>query len=266
MAIRDQLRALLAPYGLEELVDAAVERFLDGVVSGPELELWLEEQPVVQQRFAAVFERRRLGLPPISFLDVVEYERRARELATMYGIDPDFIDVNRLMVADVSINELGARVQEHADVVANRPDVVEQLSNLYGLSPGDALMFVLDPDTGLPAVQRRWQSARVAAQAQRQGFGQLTAEEAESLFERGVSEKEASEGFGLLGAMRQVTGRLEGESTDAMSRAQQLAAISGDQQALTELQRRARRRTSVFEETSGTALSNEGVIGAGTAR
>jgi hypothetical protein len=264
--VADQLRQMLAPYGLSELADAAVSQFLDGVVSGPELELWLEAQPVVQQRFSAVFERRKQGLPPISILDVVEYERRARELSSMYGLPDGFIDVNRLLVNDVSISELGERVQGAADVIEARPDVVEQLQTMYNLSAGDAIAYALDPDTGLPAVQRRFAAARVGAQAQRQGFGQLTSTEAEGLYGSGVDESQAREGFATLGRLGQVTGRLADEAVDAMDRDAQLGVVSGDQAALTELQRRQGRRVATFEETSGAQVGGEGVLGAGRAR
>lgn len=264
--VAQQLRTLLAPYGLESLADAAASQFLDGVVSGPELELWLESQPVVQQRFSAVFERRERGLPPISMLDVVEYERRSRELASMYGLPDGFIDTNRLLVEDVSVAELGERVQTAADVIESRPDVVEQLQSMYNLDVGDAIAYALDPDTGLPAVQRRFAAARVGAQATRQGFGQLSSTEAEGLTGLGVTEEQAEQGFATLGRFDQVTGQLEGESGAAMTREQQLAVVSGDQEALTELGRRQRRRQSVFEETGASGVGGDGVLGAGTAR
>ena len=264
--VRDQLRQMLAPYGLEALADSAVDQFLDGVVSGPELELWLESQPVVQERFSAVFERRKQGLPPISILDVVEYERRARELSSMYDLPDGFIDVNRLLVNDVSLSELGERVQNAADVIEQRPDVVEQLQTMYNLSAGDAIAYALDPDTGLPAVQRRFAAARVGAQAARQGFGQLTGQEAERLTTSGVDEGQAEQGFAALGRMGQVTGRLADEAVDAMSRDAQLGVVAGEQPAISELQRRQQRRVATFEETSGTNVGGDGVLGAGRAR
>jgi hypothetical protein len=213
-----------------------------------------------------VFERRKQGLPPISILDVVEYERRARELSSMYSLPDGFIDVNRLLVNDVSVSELGERVQNAADVIQQRPDVVEQLQSMYNLSAGDAIAYALDPDTGLPAVQRRFAAARVGAQAQRQGFGRLSATEAEGLHGSGVDENAAREGFATLGRMGQVTGRLADEAVDAMSRDAQLGVVAGDQAAVTELQKRAGKRVAAFEETSGAQVGGDGVLGAGRAR
>lgn len=264
--MRDTLRALLRPYGLEELADAAVNRFTDGMPTGSELELWLEEQPIVQREFSAVFERRQRGLPPVSISDVVAYRQRAGELAAYYDLPPGFVDPNRLIVEDVSINELGERVQTAADVVLNRPDVTGQLTQLYGLSAGDAIAFALDPETGLAAVQRRFSSARVAAQSTRQGFGQLTATEAEGLVGLGVDETQAEQGFATLGRFSQVTGRLEGDADPGMSREGMLGVVAGQQAAQSELQRRQRGRQSVFDESSGAGAAGDGVLSAGTAR
>jgi len=264
--MRDTLRALLRPYGLEELADAAVSRFTDGMPTGAELELWLEEQPIVQREFSAVFERRQRGLPPVSISDVVAYRQRAGELAAYYDLPPGFIDPNRLILEDVSINELGERVQAATDIIMNRPDVTTQLTQLYGLSAGDAIAFALDPETGLAAVQRRFASARVAAQATRQGFGELTAQEAEGLTGIGVDESQAEQGFATLGRFAQVTGRLEGDADPGMSREAQLGVVAGQQGAQSQLQRRQRGRQSVFEESGSSGVQGDGVLGAGTAR
>lgn len=263
--IADQLRQLLSPYGLGELADAAASQFLDGIVSGPELELWLEAQPQVQKRFSAVFERRKQGLPPISMLDVVEYERRANELSSMYGLPDGFVDVNRLLVNDISVAELGERVQRAADVIEQRPDVVEQLQTMYNLGAGDAIAYALDPDTGMQAVQRRFAAARVGAQAKRQGFGQLSVGEAESL-QGQVTEDQARDGFATLGKLSQVTGRLADEAVDPMSRDALLGVVAGDQPAVTALQKRQASRVATFGESSGAQVGGDGVLGAGRAK
>lgn len=263
--MRDTLRALLRPYGLEELADAAVNRFTDGMPTGSELELWLEEQPIVQREFSAVFERRSRGLPPVSISDVVAYRQRAGELAAYYDLPPGFIDPNRLIVEDVSINELGERVQTAADVIQNRPDVVQQMTTIYGLSAGDAIAFALDPDTGLAAVQRRFAAARVATQATRQAGLQLTAGEAEGLVGQGVDEGAADQGFATLGRFSQVTGRLEGDADPGMSREAQLGIVAGQQASQAQLQRRQRGRQSVFEESGSASVNADGVLSAGRA-
>lgn len=269
--MRDQLRAILRPYGLEELADAAASRFVDGMPSASELELWLEEQPVVQREFSAVFERRKQGKPPISISDVVEYRRRAGELASYYDLPPGFVDVNKLLVNDVSVSELGDRVQAAADIaingVAANPQILQAARQQYGLtSIGDVIAFALDPDSGLPAVQRRIAAVKVGAQAMRQGFGALTRAEGEQLVGSGVTEQQAQQGFDTLGRFSEVTKRLEGEADGAMSRQSQLGVVSGDQPATSDLEQRARKRKSVFDETGGLGVSSSGVLGAGVAR
>jgi hypothetical protein len=255
------MAALLKGYGLESLVDWAFQMFTDGRTSD-EILLGLEQQPVVQEKFAAVFERRKLGLPPISFSDVVEYQRRAGELASYYDLPREFIDVNRMMIHDVSASELGDRIQAAAEVVATRPDVVATLQS-WGMSEGDAIAYALDPDTGLPAVQRKFASAKVATRATQQGFG-ITEGEATNLTGLGVTEDQANQGFGMLGRFGEVTQQLAGEQDPAMARDAQLGVVAGAQGATSELEKRARKRAGVFEEGGGLAASNAGVVGAGS--
>lgn len=257
-AMADVLRG----YGLDSLVDWAFKQFVDGR-SMDEVMLDLETQPVVQQKFSAVFERRKQGLPPISFADVVSYQDKANQYESYYGIPHGFVDVNRLLVNSVSQDELGARIAQTADVLqSTRPDVAATLQQ-WGLSEGDAIAYALDPDTGLPAVTRRFLSAKVATQAQKQ-FGAISEAEATALTGQGVTEAQATSGFGTLGKYAEVTQQLAGEQAPGMSRTNQLDVVAGAQPATTELQKRARGRAGVFEETAGLAASNSGVVGAGT--
>lgn len=241
------LRNLLRSYGIEELYDWAREQFLDGR-SMAEIELGLEQQPVVQQKFKAVFDRRAAGLPPISILDVVEYQRKASELEHLYGVPRGFLDVNRLLVADVSINEANTRLAMAADAVTGNPEVLRQLRELYGVDEGQAIAFFADPDSALPKITQQFTATRLATQAKAQQFGQLTRDEAERLAREGVSEDQARAGFGALATSEQVTGQIAGDRGPAMTRERQLDAVAGNAGAVQELERRRRERTAVFDE------------------
>lgn len=241
------LRNLLRSYGLEELFDWARDQFLDGR-SMAEIELGLEDQPIVKQKFKAVFDRRAQGLPPISFLDVVEYQRRANELEHLYGVPRGFLDVNRMLTSDVSLNEANQRLAMAADAIQGNPETMRQLRELYGVSEGEAIAFFADPDSALPLITQRYTAARLATQARQQGFGQLTAGEAERFAREGVSEQQAAAGFGALATSQQVVGEIAGDRGPGMSRERQLDAVAGNAAAGRELEDRRRQRTAVFDE------------------
>ncbi len=266
MALRDDLIALLRPYGLDALADAATARFREGMPTASQLELWLEGQSVVQQQFKPVFERRAKGLSPISISDVVEYRQQASQLASYYDLPREFLDTDRLLTDDVSVSELSERIQTVADVIGDGANAgVLAQYQAWGYTPGDVIAMALDPDSGVAAAQRRQSAVRVGAQAARQANMSISEAEAQGLVAQGVTENQAQQGFGTLGAYSEVTQNLIGEDADVFTRDQQLGVVAGTQAATSELEKRARRRQSVFEGGGSLAAGNEGVFGAGAA-
>jgi hypothetical protein len=262
--VKAQLTSLLTNYGLSTLSGPAYQLFLDGK-SMDEILLWLRDQPEFQQKYSAIFAREKAGLPPVSVQDILNYQSQALALEHQYGIPANFVDVNNLIAKDVSINELGQRVQLADNLVSQHSDAVQQLQQLYGLNSGALVAFALDPNTGLPAVQREFASAQIAANAKRASFGQLTAPEAEGLYGQGVSSGQAQSGFDTLYQNREVTQQLQGETTPGMTRQSELGFVAGDAASSAELQRRAAQRTSVFQEGGGPLMGQGGVFGSGAA-
>lgn len=257
------LDAILRGMDLAELIPWARQQFINGA-SVDQVTMGLRQQDVFRQRYSVIFEREQQGLTPITVADVVNYRRRAAELATMYGMPRDFIDVNKLMLADVSMEELSGRVQAASMYVDTRPDVTEQMQALYGLDRGAAIAFVLDPATGEQAVQRTWQSAQVSSQALRQGFGQLSRAEAEQLAGLGVTEAQASQRFAQIAQAGELTKTLEGE-TAQFNRQDSLDFAAGNAPAQQKLARRQQERTAVFSEGGGFASDRRGMVGLGSA-
>lgn len=257
------LDSILRGMDLAELIPWARQQFIDGA-SPDQITVGLRNQDVFRQKYAVIFEREKKGLPPITVADVVNYRQKANELSTMYGLPQGFLDVNELMLRDVSASELAGRVQMASAYVDQRTDITDQLQSMYGLSRGAAIAYVLSPDTAEPAIQRTYQSAQVAAQASRQGFGQLSRTEAELLSGLGVDEAQAAQGFGQLAAAGQLTSTLEGE-TATFTREDQLGLVSGSMPAQQKLKRIADQRTSVFDEGGSFAATRQGLVGIGTA-
>lgn len=257
------LEALLRSYDLAELLPWAREQFVEGRTAD-EVSLGLRQQEAFRRKYRVIFDREAQGKAPVSVAEVVEFRTRARQIERMYGMPDGFVDPDRLMLADVSIAELGDRVQLASSYVDSRPDVTDQLQRLYGLGRGAAIAFALDPESAEPAIVRTFNAAQVAAQAQRQGFGALAREEAEMLTGLGVDEAAAAQGFGTLTRAGELTRTLEGEQP-TITRQDELALVAGSAEAAGKLDRRARERRATFDEGGGFLAGNDGIVGLGIA-
>lgn len=258
------LEALLRSYDLAELLPWARQQFIEGRTAD-EVSMGLRQQEAFRRKYAVIFEREAAGKAPVTVAEVVEFRTRAQQIERMYGMPDGFVNPDRLMLADVSISELGDRVQLASSMVDSRPDVTDQLERMYGLGRGAAIAYALDPESAEPAIVRTFNSAQVAAQAQRQGFGALSRSEAEQLTGLGVDEAAAAAGFGTLGRAGELRTNLEGEQGPTFTRDDELDYVAGAQPAAQKLERRARERRATFAEGGGFMADNDGLRGLGTA-
>lgn len=259
-----QLDSLLRSYDLAELIPWAQQMFVEGR-SIDEITVGLRQQTAFRTKYSVIFEREAQGLPPITVNEVLEYRTRSRQIERMYGLPDGFVDPNRLMLADVSIDELNFRARAAASYVDTRTDVLNQLQTMYGLDRGAAIAYVLDPDTAEPAIQNTLTTAQVGAAAARSGYGQLSRQEAETLTGLGVNESSAQQGFDAVVAAGELRQTFDGERP-IMDRETELGIVAGDQGARRRLQDRQRERQAVFDEGGGFLASREGMTGLGVAR
>ena len=76
---------MLKNYGLGELAAWAKQQFIDGKTAD-EITLALEDQPAFQRKYAAIFDRRKKGLPPVSVTDIMQYRQQALNLEHFYDL------------------------------------------------------------------------------------------------------------------------------------------------------------------------------------
>ena len=153
---RTVIRNLLTTYGLAELVPWAMNKLTSGA-SGDQVRLEMRDQPAYRQRFRAIFERERRGLPPISADYVLEYERQRSSLLRAYGLPDGFYDqpddAVRDLVNDVSVAELQTRVVSgFARLQATDPVIRDEFQRQNNLTDGQLAAFFLDPDRALPLI------------------------------------------------------------------------------------------------------------------
>lgn len=266
----------LREYGFTDAEAAELTEWAKGEIvngSSPVLvrqRLW--EQPAFKRRFKVIFDRRAAGLPAISPAEVLEYERRARQLFQEAGLPPGFYDspddFYNFLLNDVSISELNGRVEIARTLLhsVSQEDRLE-MKRLYGLSDGQEIAYVLDNKRALPLLQNQFAAARTSGAALRSGYGQLNLEEAEQLAKAGIDPGQAAQGFGALVQSRQLFTALPGleASEDTITRQEQLSGtFTGNALAAERIRRRAEMRVAAFQGGGGFVTNREGFAGLGS--
>ena len=122
---------------------------------------------------------------PMSVNEFNTYRQNFERLASLYNLPPQFLgrDTLRKMVTNgVSIAELSDRIAKGYDAYQNSSPAEKQLlSQEYGISPGQAVAYFLDPKTGLDAIKQAMTSAPLELKAQQVGLTDFTKQNAEQL-------------------------------------------------------------------------------------
>lgn len=265
MALGPQLTALLQRYGLQSLTTWASDAIIRGL-SAEEIELQIRDRPEFKARFPAIFDREKVGLPALSVDEYLAYEQFASQAASAFGVTLTKQEVDSLLSADVSTAELEDRIGIAAQAVYQEaPEVRDALQRLYGIGAGDLVKYWLDPKKEAPVLQRRFAAASIAGEASRVGFDyQLSAAQAETLFEAGLTADEATGAFGQLIEAEELFQSVDQTEQD-IGLDQQLQLISGNQDVASQVERRAQKRVARFQEGGSFASGREGLAGLGSA-
>lgn len=258
---------VLRRYGLEGMSRWAWDRVASGA-SAAEVEVELREQPEFKQRFRAITEREKRGLPPISPEEVLQYEQQRRRILRSFGFpegfydDPD--DAVDGLVKDVSPSELEQRAALWVQHAQSRYDeeTLEQLHS-FGITDGSLAAFAMDEDRAMPLIQRDFATGEVAARASRAGWD-LSRIEAQRLADT-IEPAQASERFAALNETADVLGDRIGDQVEGLDRDTMLGIAAADPEAVQRAERRFGRARSQFQSSSGAATSQRGITGLGSA-
>jgi hypothetical protein len=161
-------------YGLGTLAPRIAEFIYQGY-SDSTVSLLLQDAPEYKQRFAANEARRKAGLPVLSPAEYLATEQSYRQIMQSAGLPKGFYDSNddfqKFLEGDVAPTELKARVDAAAKAVDNSdPYYTQSLREMYGLSNGDMIAHLLDPQKAAPLVEKQAKAAEYGAAALRQGL------------------------------------------------------------------------------------------------
>jgi hypothetical protein len=241
-----------------------------------EIMLELYDRPEFKAAFPEIEARRKrsmdqgLVMAPISADDVLQYRAQARSMMQSYGLPAGFYSNNDdffdLIVGDVSMDELNARLKAASIKVATAPpEVRDAFAELYGDSSDQALFaLAIDTDKALPELERMLNAAGVGGAGTRFGFD-LDVSQMNRVAGYGVDYGAAAQGFGSLAEEKGLLDESIYETVD-LNLDTGIEAIFGlNAESSRALQRRAEERSASTQGAAGGLLDQRGASGLGGA-
>jgi len=158
-----------------------------------------------QTRFSANATRIKNGLPPLSPSDYIKNENAYQQIMVAAGLPKGFYDskddFTKFIAANIDPTQVKARIDLAAEAITNTdPFYRQSLQQQYGLSTGDMIAHVLDPEAALPILQKQAKAVQFGAEAQRQG---LAVNNATAMLygASNISQAEAAKGFKTIAQM-----------------------------------------------------------------
>lgn len=255
----NELKAILRRYGLEGLFDPLAAALINDpslIKNTDALFGSIRETPQYQTRFKGNIERAKKNLPLLSEAEYVSQEQAYLTVNRNLGLPRGFYDTQNdfanFIANDVSPVEYSNRITQAYNVVRNsEPEVLNQLKMLApGLQDADLAAYVLDPERSGQQIETKVRAATIASAGKTRGGMQLTAQQAESLAQQGISTETARQGFTQIGQTAGLFRPLQGEET--ITQEDILAGtFTNEQAAQQRIARRRRRRQAEFEAGGG---------------
>ena len=238
-------QSLLDKYGIGSL-GSQYFNFLDKGYDSNTALLALQSTPEWEQRFSANTARLKQGLPVLDPATYLATEEQYKAVMINAGVDKsvynDPMTLGKIMAKDTSPFETKQRLDAAQFELNNKdPFVIEQLKQRFGMTEGDIVLHMLDPDIAAPIIAQKVQSAKIGAEAARQGLNATTVQ-ADALAAQGITQSQAAQGFGNIGQMQEFGQNLPGDISGSLTQQQLINAQFGsnapDQLALKNLQAR----------------------------
>lgn len=197
----DILNNMLTQYGLGSLTGTLKNILLSGITDQNQISLQLQSTNEWKTRFAGNEMLRQKGLPVLDVAQYLSVEQSYAQVLKNYGLPAGFYDdpadFAKFIGNSVSANELQQRAQMYADVARREDPALKDQLSAMGLSQGDLLAYMMDPTRATPLIQQKYQTALIGGAARRARITPDTAY-AQHLADLGISEQQASQGYGQI--------------------------------------------------------------------
>jgi hypothetical protein len=272
LGAKDILRTVLDTYGLGELYNYAWSLYSEEKIDINDTESFmyaLREQEAYKKRFAANERRKALGFNELKPSTYIAMEKAYRDTLAANGLPQGFYDsqddFEKLIGGDVSTAELNNRLKDSYRVIQDAsPEVKAKMAEMYGITDGDLLAYVIDPERARPLMapdyKRQAQAALIAEGAQRLAGINIGKDSAEQFVRQGVTQAEAETAFTTVGQMRELRrGGLGEQQISDLQFAE--AALGTDAEAKRLVEERKRRRIGDVGASGGSATLAQGDSG-----
>jgi hypothetical protein len=188
---------LLTQYGVGGLGDAYMNLITTKGLDQSTAMLELQSTPEWKQRFSANESRLKQGLSVLDPATYLATEAAYKDVLIAAGIPNSTVnDVNylgQLIAKDVSPVEVQQRVDAARAAISNEdPFVKQQLQQEFGLTTGDMVLHILDPEKASTIIQQKVNAAKVGAEFQRQG-ADISMGTAEQYAAQGITQAQAQQ-------------------------------------------------------------------------
>jgi hypothetical protein len=214
----DAFRARFQALGLGALADSLLE--LSKSPTAPETDAgWyaaLQATEPYKQRFGNTNAARMAnGLMPLNEASMITAENNIRDTLRTYGLPQGFYD-NPSDLADFvsrgfSANEVGDAVGAWQNLAKNQdPQVLQQLSQQYGIGIGEITAHLMDPVKAEPVISSIAQKGTLAAAAAASGYKDIlgAAQMAQQLGAQQLSYQKQAAAFGQAQQLTDQVGKL----------------------------------------------------------
>ena len=260
----EAFRARFQALGLGSLADSLLE--LSKSPIAPETDAgWysaLQATEPYKQRFGNTNAARLTnGLMPLTEADMIRTENNIRDTLRTYGLPKGFYD-NPSDLADFvsrgfSANEVGDAVGAWQNLAKNQdPQVLQQLSQQYGIGIGEITAHLMDPVAAEPVISSIAQKGTLAAAAAAAGYKDIlgAAQMAQQLGAQQLSYQKQAAAFGQAQQFADQAGKLAniygGTYTTEQGLQEALGGPAGTEAAMAR-QRLATQETSTFGGSAG---------------
>lgn len=258
----DIMRGLLEQYGLGSLTGVLSDMILAGTTDQNQISLQLQQTNEWKTRFAGNEMLRQKGLPVLDVAQYLSVESSYAQVLKNYGLPAGFYDdpqdFANFIGNSVSANELQQRAQMYADVARREDSALRDQLTAMGLGEGDLLAYMMDPTRAMPLLQQKYQTALIGGAARRAGITPDTAF-AQHLADLGISEQQASQGYGQIAAELPGAQRLGQIYNDGIAQSDlESETFEGNGAVTTKKKRLASQERAAF---SGSAGVGQGSLG-----
>jgi hypothetical protein len=272
MEARDIALSILREYGLESLISNLDDAIRDdpsqftSAFGGEAVWRAVRGTEQYKARFKGLELRKQNNHMPISEKEYLDIEKEFDAVLRGNGMPRGFYDSQEdfanFIGNDVRSDELNNRIgQGYRAVMETEPGTKDELKRLYGLNDSDIAAFLIDPNRFQQTEAiRKAESARRANAAREAGL-QIQAQQAEELYNRGVTQSTAQRVFQELGATQELFQATQ-QGEEQIGLEEQIAGSFGTNAAAAQrIATRRRRRQAEFEAGGGLTESQQGITG-----